>query len=122
MSNMACRLCQNEFFRDSCIYSYGDEGFSWRRTVFAATILRSDDSILERRFFFRDICTLCPLPQSVEERPWRQPRAGDASIPELSSIYINTCSSKEGASGYRHHRERERDTSVGRSAPYMNIK
>ena len=41
----------------------------------------------------RDICTVCLgafaiyTDAYIEERPWRQPRAGDASSLALSSIY-----------------------------------
>ena len=47
------------------------------------------------------VYTLCPLLNELEERPWRQPRAGGMSSLALSQY---TRSSKEGASGYRDHR------------------
>ena len=49
---MACRLCQNDFFRDSCIVTatkaFHEDVMFLRRRFYEATI-----RFLERRFFFR---------------------------------------------------------------------
>ena len=47
---MACRLCQNDFFHDSCIVT-ATKAFH-EDVMFAATILRSDDSLFRTTILF----------------------------------------------------------------------